>query len=164
MNSRVDNDSWIIRRLVRVVMGPSQVLCTEKVLSVSNDMHGPTTTREFIRRFVRLVRMDKWALRVDTSRQYWTTLNSVRVVPNCAHAQYGADINALHTYVVELLSTSQIMMLLLLALFLVQQRTGSARMWFAFILLIFARWLKSCSWTYTNLQSNRSVLLIVSDV
>ena len=64
----------------------------------------------------------------------------MRVVPNCAHAQYGADINALHTYVVELLSTSQIMMLLLLALFLVQQRTGSARMWFAFILLIFARY------------------------
>ena len=57
---------------VRVV--PSQVLCAEKVLSVSNDMHGSTTTREYIRRPVRLVRMDKSALRVDTSRQYWTTL------------------------------------------------------------------------------------------
>ena len=63
-------------RLVRVVTlvpvkGPSQVLCAEKVLSVSNDMHGSTTTREYIRR---PVRMDKSALRVDTSRQYWTTL------------------------------------------------------------------------------------------
>ena len=38
-------------------------------------MHGSTTTREYIRRFVRLVRMDKSALRVDTSRQYWTFLN-----------------------------------------------------------------------------------------
>ena len=37
-------------------------------------MHGSTTTREYIRRFVRLVRMDKSALRVDTSRQYWTFL------------------------------------------------------------------------------------------
>ena len=37
-------------------------------------MHGSTTTREFIIRFVRLVRMDQWALRVETSRQYWATL------------------------------------------------------------------------------------------
>ena len=40
-------------------------------------MHGSTTTREYIRRFVRLVQMDKSALRVDTSRQYWTFLDSV---------------------------------------------------------------------------------------
>ena len=53
------------------VTGPSQVLCAEYVPSVSNDMHGSTTTREYIRR---LVRLDKSALRVDTSRQYWTTL------------------------------------------------------------------------------------------
>ena len=46
-----------------------------KSLSVSNDMHGSTTTREYIRRSVRLVRVDKSALRVDTSRQYWTTLD-----------------------------------------------------------------------------------------
>ena len=39
-------------------------------------MHGSTTTREYIRRFVRLVRMDKSALRVDTSRQYWTFLTT----------------------------------------------------------------------------------------
>ena len=77
MNSRVDNDSWIhyaTRTTPQPVMGPSQVLCAEKVLSVSNDMHGSTMTREYIRRPVRLVRMDKSALRVDTSRQYWTTL------------------------------------------------------------------------------------------
>ena len=37
-------------------------------------MHGSTTTREYIRRFVR---MDKSALRVDTSRQYWTFLNTM---------------------------------------------------------------------------------------
>ena len=80
MNSRVDNDSWIhyttrtTRTSRQPVTGPSQVLCAEKILSVSNDMHGSTTTREYIRRPVRLVRMDKSALRVDTSRQYWTTL------------------------------------------------------------------------------------------
>ena len=51
----------------------SSSLC-EKVLSVSNDMHGSTTTREYIRR---LVRMDKSALRVDTSRQYWTNLKKI---------------------------------------------------------------------------------------
>ena len=37
----------------------------------ASDMHGSTTTREYIRRFVR---MDKSALRVDTSRKYWTFL------------------------------------------------------------------------------------------
>ena len=35
-------------------------------------MHGSTTTREYIRRFVRLLQMDKSALRVNTSRQYYT--------------------------------------------------------------------------------------------
>ena len=40
-------------------------------------MHGSTTTCEYIRRFVRLVGMDKSALRVDTSRQYWTFLLDV---------------------------------------------------------------------------------------
>ena len=46
----------------------------KKSINVSDDMHGSTTTCEFIIRFVRLVQMDKWALRESTSRQYWTTL------------------------------------------------------------------------------------------
>ena len=68
--------------------GPYQVLCAEK----TNDTHGSTTTREYIKRprrlvcsftssefiirFVRLVRVDKWALQVDILRQYWITLVS----------------------------------------------------------------------------------------
>ena len=61
MNSRVDNDSWIhytTRTSREPVTGPFQVLCAEKSLSVSNDMYGSTTTREYIRRPVRLVRVD----------------------------------------------------------------------------------------------------------
>ena len=64
MNSRVDNDSWIhyttrtTRTSRQPVTGPFQVLCAEKSLSVSNDMYGSTTTREYIRRPVRLVRVD----------------------------------------------------------------------------------------------------------
>ena len=55
-------------------------------------MHGSTTTREYIRRFVRLVRMDKSALRGDTSRQYWTFFGSI------SESEFEAIINEFEAY------------------------------------------------------------------
>ena len=108
MNSQVNNDSWIHYTTCRTrtsrqpVTGLSQVLCAEKILSISNDMHRSTTTREYIRRFVRLIRIDKSALRVDTSRQYWTTLSNTIQIP-CFSVMYAclifsSSVFALHRY------------------------------------------------------------------
>ena len=57
--------------------GAGTLWWTECVMYDHNDlvvMHGLTKAHEYIRQFVWLVQMDKSALRVDTSRQYWTFL------------------------------------------------------------------------------------------
>ena len=51
---------WIFLVLLRTMRG----MCRCQISHFTELIHGSTTTREFIRRFVRLVRMDKWALQV----------------------------------------------------------------------------------------------------
>ena len=60
-------------------------------------MHGSTTTREYIRQFVRLARVDKSALRVDTSRQYWTFEIRPGHAVSCVHILNGSDSEKIRT-------------------------------------------------------------------